>query len=108
MTVGYLKEQLENYPDEARIVLDCGPLSELLKDPIESHMQEIELIDMFSVVQAPNIIFMQLRTDFDFMEELKEKIKYLRDSKKANNWKEILLNQGFTEDEIKEVEHVSE
>lgn len=102
MTVGYLKEQLENYPDDARIILDCGPLNYLLD---ERNRKETEIIDMFSTVQDPNILIMQRRCDFDYMNELYEKYNYLYKVKHAENWKEILINQGFTEDEIRRVEN---
>lgn len=96
MTVGYLKEQLENYPDEARIILDGRPLSKI-------DIKASEVIDMFSVTSPDylkNYVILQTRDDFDFIEELQAKIKYLRNKKKAENWKEILINQGFSEDEI--------
>ena len=103
MTIGYLKEQLENYPDEARVVLDIGPWSHLKMDDCEV----ITIFGFKSPEHLKNCVMLQTRSDFDYMAELKEEIKHLRDVKKAKNWKEILLNQGFTEDEIKEVEHVS-
>ena len=101
MTVGYLKEQLENYPDDARIILDCGPISQVFED--KSVLKDAEIIDMYSVKDHDEVIFMQTRDDFDYMNELVTKKAHLM-SAGFDNWKAILLNQGFTEDEIKEAE----
>lgn len=94
MTVGYLKEQLANYPDDARIYIDGQPMD---------HFDEeaAEIIDMICWVKKPKRIIFQTRDDFDVDEEIREKSKYLRE-KGFNNWREILINQGFTEDEINE------
>lgn len=102
MTVGYLKEQLENYPDDARIILDCGPISKIFED--KSVIKDVEIIDMFSIKDHDEIIFIQTREDFDYMNELKDKKAHMI-AAGFENWKEILLNQGFTEDEIKEVDN---
>lgn len=99
MTVGYLKKQLEEYPDDARIILDCGPINLVLKDT--SVLKDVEIIDMFSIKDNDKIIFMQTRNDFDYMNEIKDKKAYLM-SAGFDNWKEILLEQGFTEEEINE------
>lgn len=98
MTVGYLKEQLENYPDDARIMLDCGPLNEVFKN-IDNIQRRIEIIDMYSCKDHEGIIFIQTRDDFDYMNELVAKKAHLM-SAGFDNWKVILLNQGFTEEEI--------
>lgn len=98
MTVGYLKEQLAEYPDDARIMLDCGPLNEVFKNT-DNIQRRIEIIDMYSCKDHEDIIFIQTRNDFDYMNELKCKKEYLINCG-FENWKEILINQGFTEEEI--------
>lgn len=99
MTVKYLKEQLENYPDDARIYIDGQPMDHF-------NEEAAEIIDLICWVRAPKRIIFQTRDDFDITEEIGEKAKYLRENG-FDNWKEILLEQGFTEEEINKYGGVS-
>ena len=81
MTVRKLKEILEKYPDNYRIVVDYG-------DPADGATEDNEIVDYYSLTKphTQTIIF-QTRDDFDYEYELECRLKeWAEDDSVDEDW----------------------
>lgn len=99
MTIGMLKELIENVPDDYRVILDNGKCE---ADDLN------EVVFAFTYkrhgkIKDPKVLVLQTKDDVDVKEEIESTYKYYKDENPQKPSREIfaeLLAQGFNKDDI--------
>lgn len=99
MTVRKLKEILEKYPDDYRVVVDYG-------DPADGATEENEIVDFFSLAKPnPKTVVLQTRNDFDYEDEIEAFLTVCANENVDEDWAiNELFERGYGLDDLKGID----